>query len=55
MMPYDEAISYAMFAINTLLEPGASDPVDVDDLEARSDDVLASLEDMRTTLKEMKA
>jgi hypothetical protein len=52
LMPYDEAISYAIFAINTLLEPGASDPADVDLLEMKSSDVIKTLDDIRATIRE---
>jgi hypothetical protein len=52
LMAYEDALSMAIFAINTLMHPDASDPVDIDRLEAQSDDVLATLVDIRQTLKE---
>jgi hypothetical protein len=53
LMPYDEAISYAIFAINTLMHPDASEAMDVDTLEQKSDDVIMTLADIRETLHEM--
>jgi hypothetical protein len=51
LMPYDEAIGFAIFAINTLMHPDASDPMDVDLLEAKSEDVMKTLDDIRTTVR----
>ena len=51
-MSYDEALTMAIFSLNTLLYPDASAPSDIDRLEARADDVIATLVDIRTTLKE---
>lgn len=53
LMPYDKAISYAIFAINTIMHPDASEPMDVDNLEQMSEDVIATLADIRETLHEM--
>jgi hypothetical protein len=53
-MTPDEALDYAIFAINTFMHPDASDGKDVADLEEKSDEVIEVLADMRTTLKEMK-
>jgi hypothetical protein len=54
LMPAEEALSFAIFAINTLMHPDASDPADVDLLEQKSDDVIESLADIRLTLKEIR-
>jgi hypothetical protein len=54
-MAPDEALSYAIFAINTLMHPDASADVDVARLELHSAAVLDALVDMRDTLKEMKS
>jgi hypothetical protein len=53
LLPYDEAISMAIFAINTLMEPDASSDEDVDRLEAQAENVIETLADMRETLREM--
>lgn len=41
------ALSYAIFAINTLTHPDASEPADVDDLERNAPAVLARLVTLR--------
>jgi hypothetical protein len=46
-MSYKDALDYAIFAINTFMYPDASDGKDVMDLELKSDDVIATLVDMR--------
>jgi hypothetical protein len=51
LMPYDEAISMAIFAINTLMYPDASDPADIDLLEMKSSDVIKTLDDIRATVR----
>jgi hypothetical protein len=53
-MPPDEALSLAIFAINTLMYPDGSAGPDLDTLECKTDEVLQTLVDMRDTLKEMK-
>jgi hypothetical protein len=50
-MPYERALSMAIFAINTLMHPDASSAEDVDRLEAESDDVIATLVDLREAVR----
>jgi len=50
-MSYDEAISYAIFAINTLMEPSASSDEDCARLELHSDEIIAALVDIRETVR----
>lgn len=50
-MAYDEAISYAIFAINTLQHPDASGDADVARLDLHADEILASLVDLRETVQ----
>jgi hypothetical protein len=50
-MSYKDALDYAIFAINTFMNPDASDSKDVTDLELKSDDVIATLIDMRTIVQ----
>jgi hypothetical protein len=50
-MSYKEALDMAIFAINSWMHPDASSDVDLDDLEARADDVIATLVDMRETVQ----
>lgn len=42
-----EALSFAIFALNTLQHPEASSPEDIARLDERSDDVIAVLARMR--------
>ena len=53
LLPYDEAISMAIFAINTMMYPDASSAEDVDRLEAQAENVTETLADMRETLRGM--
>jgi hypothetical protein len=46
-MTMGEALNYAIFAINTFMHPDASEPSDVDALEAHSDDVIEALVELR--------
>jgi hypothetical protein len=50
-MSYDEALTLAIFCINTFMHPDASAPEDVDRLEDRSDDVIATLVDIRDAVR----
>jgi hypothetical protein len=50
-MSYKDALDYAIFAINTFMHPDASDGKDVMDLELKSDDVIATLADMREVVQ----
>lgn len=43
-----EALSFAIFAINTWLHPDASDPADIERLEERADDVITTLDRLRS-------
>lgn len=45
-----EALDYAIFAINTILYPEASDPDDLDRLEERADEVITALATRRREL-----
>lgn len=51
MMTYDEAISYAIFAINTLQEPSASEDRDVEQFFEYADVTLTTLVDLRDTVR----
>jgi hypothetical protein len=51
LMPYKNALDYAIFAINTLMSPDASDAGDIDDLERKAALVVATLDDIRTAVK----
>lgn len=42
-----EALSFAIFALNTLRHPDASDPADLDRLDERTDDVITVLVRLR--------
>jgi hypothetical protein len=46
-MKPEKALSYAIFAINTWMDPHASRPQDIDKLEAKADKVLAALTKLR--------
>jgi len=48
---YDEAISYAIFAINTFMHPDASSDADIARLELHSDEIIATLVDLRDTVR----
>jgi hypothetical protein len=50
-MSYKDALDYAIFAINTFMYPDASDGKDVMDLEAKSEEVIATLADIRETVQ----
>jgi hypothetical protein len=50
-MAYDEAISYAIFAINTITDPSASSDADIARLDLHAEEVLASLVDLRETVR----
>jgi len=50
-MSYEDAISYAIFAINTLEEPSASSDADVERLYEYADQVKATLVDIRDTVR----
>lgn len=52
-MSYKDALDYAIFAINTLMHPDASDGRDIDMLEAQSDEIIATLADIRETVQGM--
>jgi hypothetical protein len=51
-MSYEDAISYAIFAINTFTEPGASSDGDVDRMLANTDRIIATLVDLRETVQD---
>ena len=53
LLPYKDALTMAIFCINTFMHPDASSPEDVDRLEDKSDDVIATLVDIRNTVKEL--
>jgi len=53
LLPIGVALDLSIFAINTLLYPDASSPEDMDMLEAKAEDVIETLADIRTTLQEM--
>ena len=54
-MSYEDAISYAIFAINTLEEPDASSDRDVERLYEYADQVKATLVDIRDTVRGLPA
>jgi len=47
MLTYKEALDLAIFAINTLMHPDASEPEDIDRLERMSESVVMTLADIR--------
>jgi hypothetical protein len=49
---YKEALDLAIFAINTLMYPDGSAGPDLDTLEVKADDVIATLVDLREVVKE---
>ncbi len=53
-MSYKEALDFAIFAVNTIMEPSASTPADLDRLEEKSDEVISTLVDMRETVQALK-
>lgn len=54
-MSYDDAVSYAIFAINTLEEPSASSDEDVERLYEYADQIKATLVDLRDTVRGLTA
>jgi len=50
-MTFEDAISYAIFAINTFMHPDASSAVDIQNLEENSDEVISTLVDIREAVK----
>ena len=54
-MPMGQALNLAIFCINTFMHPDASDPKDVDELEARSDEVIEALVELRNIYRATKA
>lgn len=53
-MEMGEALSYAIFCINTFMHPDASEAADVDRLEAHSDEVVEALFELREIYKATK-
>jgi hypothetical protein len=53
ILPYKDALDLAIFAINTLLYPDASSDEDMDRLDEQAENVIATLDDIRITLKEL--
>jgi hypothetical protein len=51
MLTYKEALDFAIFAINTWMHPDASDGADINDLEDKSDEIIATLADIRRTVQ----
>lgn len=52
-MAYDDALDYAIFCLNTFMHPDASERRDVITLAVRAEQVIATLHDMRTTLRQI--
>jgi hypothetical protein len=50
MMSYKEALDFAIFALNTLMHPDASGALDVQEMEDRSEEIIETLADMRSTV-----
>jgi len=50
-MSYEDAISYAIFAVNTLIHPDGTGDEDFARLELHSDEVLTTLVDLRETVQ----
>jgi hypothetical protein len=51
LMSYKDALDYAIFGLNTLMYPDASDPRDVIALEIHSHEIIATLADIRETIQ----
>jgi len=49
-MSYKEALDYAIFCMNSWMHPDASSEMDIDRMEARSDEIIATLVDIRETV-----
>jgi hypothetical protein len=50
-MSYKEALDYAIFAINTIMHPDATSDEDFYRLDAESDNVIATLVDLREAVQ----
>jgi hypothetical protein len=50
-LPYKDALDLAIFCLNTFMHPDASSDEDVARLELHSDDVIATLVDLREVVK----
>jgi hypothetical protein len=54
-MSYKDALDYAIFCLNTFMHPDASDERDVTAMEIHSDEIIATLADIRDTVEGMGA
>jgi hypothetical protein len=54
-MPMGQVLNLAIFCINTFMHPDASRAEDIDELEARSDEVIEGLVELRNIYRATKA